>query len=1121
MADYDVRAVISAEDRGFSKAFDEALKTVSGFKSKLSSSLTAAGKDLQTIGKTMTIAGAATTAMGLKSVKSFGQFQQSLNTAAVVAGGTSKNIKELADVANKMGADLPLSAQDAADAMIEMARNGASIGSIKEQFPAIAKAATAAGSDLKATAGVVQLAMNVWGKSLKSPTQAAEYLVQTANLSNASVEDMQQVIGTLGPTANLAGYGMRDMSTAIGLVTNSGMSAANAAQDINFALLKMMAPTKVSAGAMADLGLKVRDANGNMKPLPAILEQVAKATAHMSKAQRDAVLKNLWGTAGMKAMIPLLETVRNKTGDASTSWNAFSRALDDAAGSTAKANKSLDTQAAEMQKNIGAKIEQLGGNWEALTNTAMQANQNVTGAVLDMLNSILTWAQGSNSAIAQVIQGFIGISPVLGPVMTAVSGFIVQFKNITGVIKAFISPVGLALAALAGLSAIFAQAYNSSSNLRNAIAQIGQVFASVFGPAIQSAVNSFNSFIASITGGATKGVNAFKVLGDAIASALTSIDWGGIASEIKSVFDGIAQAVQPIIQHLVQLGTAFVQSGEAASAWNGIVSIAQNIWNVIKQVVSAVQQFVQAVFSAQTTQAIWSAIVSAVKTLWNAIKTVISVVDNLLSAIGKIFDATTESVGGSKTIWSQLGEIVGSVVQVIANAITTISNGLSALITFVGNVLNRAISFITPILTAIVQTVITIFNGLIDYFTPLFTIISAMWTTGWQGLVAIVQAIWTVITTVIETAINVVAGIITAVVAAINGDWSGAWNAIKGVAESIWNAIKAIAQAVFSAIKTIISGYWNSIKTITSTVWNAVKSVVQGVANAIKSVIISVFNAIKSVVTSVWNAIKSTTSSVWNGIKSVVTSVVNGVKSVITSVFNAIKSTVTSVWNGIKSLTQSVWNEIKSTVSTVANSLKSVVSNAMSNVKSAFQTGWNAAKNIVSNGIRACVSAVKNASGNLVSAGRDFVMGFVHGIQGSISVAANAAARMAQSAVSAAKRFLHIHSPSRVMRDQVGYYVVAGMAKGIDQNTKMVVDSASRLATAAIPTLDPAQFNSQIQTLNDRAQSSLTGQFAQELNINQHPAYINVSLGGHDYSTFVDDISSEQDRQIALKRKRF
>ena len=246
--DYDIRAVLSAVDNGFTAGLDAAAAKARSFAdgSKLS---------MEGIGTGMTVAGAAITAMGVKSLKSFGQFEASLNQAAVVAGGTAKDIGQLDDLANKMGADLPLSAQDCADAMIEMARNGAGIKDIKAQFPAIAQAATAAGADIKVTAGVVQESMNIWGKSLESPQQAAAILVQTANASNASIEDMQQALATIGGTATNADMSMQVTSEAIGLLTNRGFSAAQASIDLNHAIIQMVSPSKTAKNAMTELGI--------------------------------------------------------------------------------------------------------------------------------------------------------------------------------------------------------------------------------------------------------------------------------------------------------------------------------------------------------------------------------------------------------------------------------------------------------------------------------------------------------------------------------------------------------------------------------------------------------------------------------------------------------------------------------------------------------------------------------------------------------------------------------------------------------------------------------------------------------------------------------------------------
>ena len=79
---YSVQAVLSAVDNGFTSTFNAATNTAMSMGEKVSS-------NLKTIGNVTSAVGAASTAMGVAGLKSFGKFQQSLNTAAVVAGGTS------------------------------------------------------------------------------------------------------------------------------------------------------------------------------------------------------------------------------------------------------------------------------------------------------------------------------------------------------------------------------------------------------------------------------------------------------------------------------------------------------------------------------------------------------------------------------------------------------------------------------------------------------------------------------------------------------------------------------------------------------------------------------------------------------------------------------------------------------------------------------------------------------------------------------------------------------------------------------------------------------------------------------------------------------------------------
>ncbi|CAK1240258.1 Phage-related protein [Fructobacillus fructosus] len=445
---WQVTAIYDANVAGLMAGVQSAINTMDRFAASAKSSMDNIERTVKPIGKTMMAVGAATTAMGVSSLKSFGTFEQSLNQAAVVAGGTAKDIDGLSEVANKMGADLPLSAQAAADAMVAMARDGASIGDIKKEFPAIAKAATAAGSDLQATASVVQQSMNIWGDSLKSPARAAAILTQTANMSNASVEDMQQVLADVGATASSVGYSMQDTATAVGLLTNKGIPAAQAAENLNNAIMHMIKPSKQAKDMASSLGISYYDSAGKMKPINQIAQELSGKLNGLSDAQKQSTLSTMFGIQGYRVMENLMQNVNDKTGDSKTSWDAFRGSMEKATATADVANKTLDTAANEMQKNVGSKIEQIGGNWEALRNKSMKSAEGVNGSFIQLINGSLTWAATSNKTSAQWTRNFIGMSPVIGAAVTATGGFLTNIGKIgsalSGTVK-IISGMGKSL----------------------------------------------------------------------------------------------------------------------------------------------------------------------------------------------------------------------------------------------------------------------------------------------------------------------------------------------------------------------------------------------------------------------------------------------------------------------------------------------------------------------------------------------------------------------------------------------------------------------------------------------------------------------------------------------------
>ena len=1027
---YSVKAILSAVDTSFSSTIARAGQATESFGQSVN-------KHMQGVGNAMIAAGTATTAMGVKAVKGFGSFQSSLNQAAVIAGGTAKDIDGLSDVANHMGAVLPISAQDAADAMVAMARDGASIGTIKKEFPAIAEAATAAGANLQTTASVVQQAMNIWGDSLKSPQQAAAILTQTANLSNASIEDMQQALATIGSVAKLAGMDMSTTSEAIGLLTNRGFSAAQASEDLSFAIRQMLAPSKGAKKEMDALGLSFVDSSGKMKPFPQILKEVAAATDGMGDAQKTAALKTMFGAAGMQAIAPLLDAVKDKSDNTTTSWTAYANAMNGAAKDTQTATKFLSDQANEMQQNLGSKIEQVGGNWEALRNKAMQTKGGVNSAILDMMNQSLEWASTSDSSTAQVIRSFIGMSPAIGAATTALGGL---FKG--------------------------------------------------WGKLI-----SFGGSVIKTIGNVGRVMKALSMAGD-LTTAISSLRELAATSQLAAGSMRVLQVAQLALAHpCVAIGVAIAAVVAALAVFFAKTKTGQAIW---KQFTQSVADSVDGIKQA------WQSMTDFFSNLWNNI---VTTAQNVWSSFGQFFSPVVQSV---ETAWQGLSDFFGN----LWNGIVTTAQGIWS-------------SFAQG-MAPIVDAFKNLWSTLTDFFSTLWQGIVNTAQTIWQGLLPIVTTVWNGIKTVVSTIMQAIADVILTIGTAIQTVWTTIWNAIETVAMTIWDAIKnfisleiqgiqTVIQSVMTIIQTIWQTAWNVIETVVQTIWSIISTIVSTAINAVAGVIRAVTDAIKGDWSGAWNEIKNVATTIWDGITSIVSTAINGVRNVISSVMNGIKSVWSSVWNGIKSVTSGAMNMIRSVVSGGMSAMHSVVSSMMSAVQSAFVSGWNAARNATANGISRAVSAARSMTGAMVSAGRDFVMGFVNGIEGAIWRAASAAARMASAAMHAAKAWFNIGSPSKVMRDQVGKWVPAGLAVGIEQNTDLVENAAKRMAEAAMPDIHMTDMQQRINGALSHG-ASFGGTIDHELNVVQQPAYINLSLGGSNYTTFVSDISREQGSQASLAR---
>lgn len=1030
---YSVEAILSAQDN-MSNVFRNAASNASSMSSAISNAVSG-------INVKMAAAGTAITAFGASSVKNFASFENSLNKAAVVAGGTSKDIDGLGDVAIQMSNSLGISAQECSNAFMSMARDGASVGDIKKEFPAIAQAATASGEDISSVAGVVQNAMNVWGKSIESPQRAAAVLVQTANQSNASIESMQQGLANMAPVASQAGVSLQDTSTALGLLTNKGFTTAQASQDLSHAILQMVAPSSTAAAKAKELGISFVDASGKMKPLPSILQELTEKTANMGDAQKTAALKTMFGTAGYQAIAPLMEAMADKTGDAKTSWDAFSKSIDEASSSTAVANKFLQDQVGEMTQNLGAKLRILKQSWTNFGIVAQKSNNEAAMSMVDFASKALQWATTSKSSTAGVIRSIAGLAPVIGPAMTMASGFFSKFNTIVTGTKTVVGALGAPFRMAGNLISKLGSSSNEASvgteKLGSSSEQAGQK--------VSRSSTSANRMIAS-----SKSL-AIESLGAAAKLAALGVAAAGIGVGIGQAANGVANLVNAMSNLASQGGAGVAVIGIFAATVVALSSKLKGLISAISPATAGIMSFGNGAGQMQVKTASG---VPSLKQMASAME--MNMTNAKAASLQMIsFGASALEIGAAVGV-AAAG--VAVLVNSIANLAATGQQGIAAMATFGVTVAGLAAVFalLGPALDAssagliafgvavggvgigigaatagiaALITALTTFNGT---GTQVVTVLSSIGA----GFAAMVVQFVTGVTTAIPTVIQGFAQMMVQLVATLatyapqfiyNGIML-VTNIMNGVAQGAPQLIAAF----FNMLNSIIISITSQLPTFLANGAQMVVALLNGVAQNAPQMIAAFFNMLNSIITTITSQLPTFLANGAQMIVALLQGIAQQIPNVVPAAMNTITTFLKTVAANLPQLISAGMQVIIAFLQGVARNIAQVVAAAL-NVIAQFLEGLaKGLPGVISKAVDVIVAFVKGIGDNLgrvIQAGVDLIFKFIDGLIEQIP-------RIADKAVDAVMQFVYGvgYTLGRVVSSggELIQYFIKGIMDGIN-----------------------------------------------------------------------------------------
>lgn len=607
--------------------------------------------------------------------------------------------------------------------------------------------------------------------------------------------------------------------------------------------------------------------------------------------------------------------------------------------------------------------------------------------------------------------------------------------------------------------------------------------------------SQFTSFLTSawakLKSGFASLVSWFSAKWDALKGVVSG--WGtAISSAMKPGLDRVGKAWNALWQTVGSTPGRFMSSAWTAIqrwlsvikvgwqiAWDVVSGVFRTKWNMLVAFLGPVLKGVWAMIKATLSnvaviwRAGWTVIGTVLKALWN---TVTIIVSTALGVVRGIIQTVVALIRGDWSgAWNGVKTVFGS-----------IWGGIKAL---ASNYMKAVSSVISTVLKTI----------------------SSVWSNTWNGVKSLFSGIWSGLKAAAKAGVSGVASTVKGVKGTIVGYFKGAGSWLKDagtdIIHGIWKGMSSVgdwlrrkvesvadwipawirkklgiaspsrvmAQQVgqwipkgialgitssASTVRTTISGLaskiagWADAKKISSGLYTSLESTLakantrlQKLANE-RASIVSKLKAAQKSLTSLQTASGEYRSNIISSLSDLGN--VSNYSTADQMVANLEKqaSSVSKVTAELaalrkKGLDDSSYQELlsafESSGSTTA--IDALYSSSGSVVKkiSALRSKLSAASKTLA------ASATTDMYGVAVNAAK----GLVKGLKAQQGALNKVATSMANSLVTTVKKKLGIHSPSRVMRDQVGRFIPAGLAEGISGNLRAVTSAAAEMSSAA------------------------------------------------------------------------
>lgn len=335
----------------------------------------------------------------------------SLNDIRIVTGKSADEMDRFAELANKSAITLGKGTKDYTNAALIYYQQGLNDAEVQARTDVTLKTASVTQQD---TAAVSEQLTAIWNGYKVSAEEAELYIDKVAAVAATTAADLEELstgMSKVASAANLLGVDVDQMNamlaTTVSVTRQSAESVGVAYKTIFARMSSIQAGETVEDGAtltsytkkMANLGFSVLDANGKLRDMGDVVEEIGNKWQDMSREQQIALAQVMAGTRQYNNLTALFDN-----------WDMYKDALQ----TSAEAAGTLNEQQSIYMESTAAHIQQLSTAAEGVYDSLLDAE--TINTISDAFTNVLQ----TTEKVVNNLGGLKGILETVGPIFLSI-----------------------------------------------------------------------------------------------------------------------------------------------------------------------------------------------------------------------------------------------------------------------------------------------------------------------------------------------------------------------------------------------------------------------------------------------------------------------------------------------------------------------------------------------------------------------------------------------------------------------------------------------------------------------------------------------------------------------------